>query len=220
MADFEREFQRARTWSASSRTTARTATSSTPPTRSSRNNRKRLGKNLWTASRRGRAAARLRRRVRRRRGALDRRGGEGACARGHARSRRSRCCTAPTRSRACSSMRCSSRACPTASTAGCASSSARRSSMRSPTCAWSRSPDDDNAFLRVVNFPPRGIGARTVEQLQDAAKAAARACSRLRQALPRQGRLLFVALIEDAAQRDAGPAAAEMRRARDRRRAA
>jgi len=32
-------------------------------------------------------------------------------------------------------------------------------------------PDDDNAFLRVVNFPPRGIGARSVEQLQDAAKA-------------------------------------------------
>jgi DNA helicase-2/ATP-dependent DNA helicase PcrA len=31
-------------------------------------------------------------------------------------------------------------------------------------------PDDDNAFLRVVNFPPRGIGARTLEQLQDAAR--------------------------------------------------
>ncbi len=31
--------------------------------------------------------------------------------------------------------------------------------------------DDDGAFLRVVNFPARGIGARTVEQLQDAAKA-------------------------------------------------
>jgi DNA helicase-2/ATP-dependent DNA helicase PcrA len=30
--------------------------------------------------------------------------------------------------------------------------------------------DDDNAFLRVANFPPRGIGARTIEQLQDAAK--------------------------------------------------
>ncbi|HEV3007450.1 MAG TPA: UvrD-helicase domain-containing protein, partial [Burkholderiales bacterium] len=33
-------------------------------------------------------------------------------------------------------------------------------------------PGDDNAFLRVANFPPRGIGARTVEQLQDAAKQA------------------------------------------------
>ena len=33
------------------------------------------------------------------------------------------------------------------------------------------SPDDDNAFLRVVNFPTRGIGARTLEQVQDAAKA-------------------------------------------------
>jgi DNA helicase-2/ATP-dependent DNA helicase PcrA len=32
------------------------------------------------------------------------------------------------------------------------------------------SPDDDNAFLRVANFPPRGIGARTLEQLQDSAK--------------------------------------------------
>ncbi len=31
-------------------------------------------------------------------------------------------------------------------------------------------PADDTAFLRVVNFPPRGIGARTVEQVQDAAK--------------------------------------------------
>jgi DNA helicase-2/ATP-dependent DNA helicase PcrA len=31
-------------------------------------------------------------------------------------------------------------------------------------------PDDDNAFLRVVNFPARGIGARTIEQVQDAAK--------------------------------------------------
>jgi DNA helicase-2/ATP-dependent DNA helicase PcrA len=31
-------------------------------------------------------------------------------------------------------------------------------------------PDDDSAFLRVANFPPRGIGARTLEQLQDVAK--------------------------------------------------
>ncbi len=33
-------------------------------------------------------------------------------------------------------------------------------------------PDDDGAFLRVANFPARGIGARTLEQLQDAAKSA------------------------------------------------
>jgi len=32
------------------------------------------------------------------------------------------------------------------------------------------SPEDDGAFLRVVNFPPRGIGARTLEQLQDEAR--------------------------------------------------
>jgi DNA helicase-2/ATP-dependent DNA helicase PcrA len=33
-------------------------------------------------------------------------------------------------------------------------------------------PSDDTAFLRVVNFPVRGIGARSIEQLQDAARAA------------------------------------------------
>ena len=32
-------------------------------------------------------------------------------------------------------------------------------------------PDDDTSFARVVNVPGRGIGARTVEILQDAAKA-------------------------------------------------
>src|SRR5499427_6390609 len=32
-------------------------------------------------------------------------------------------------------------------------------------------PGDDTAFLRVVNFPPRGIGTRTLEQLADAARA-------------------------------------------------
>jgi len=35
-------------------------------------------------------------------------------------------------------------------------------------------PDDDTSFLRVVNFPARGIGARTIEQLQDAARASGR----------------------------------------------
>ncbi|HLT27395.1 MAG TPA: UvrD-helicase domain-containing protein [Zeimonas sp.] len=31
-------------------------------------------------------------------------------------------------------------------------------------------PDDDGAFLRVANFPARGIGARTLEALQDQAR--------------------------------------------------
>jgi DNA helicase-2/ATP-dependent DNA helicase PcrA len=35
-------------------------------------------------------------------------------------------------------------------------------------------PNDDTSYLRVVNFPARGIGARSIEQLQDAARASAR----------------------------------------------
>ena len=35
-------------------------------------------------------------------------------------------------------------------------------------------PNDDTSFLRVVNFPTRGIGARTIEQLADTARASAR----------------------------------------------
>jgi len=42
--------------------------------------------------------------------------------------------------------------------------------------------DDDTAFARVVNFPARGIGARSIEALQDAAKAAN---SSLHAAIPR-----------------------------------
>jgi len=35
-------------------------------------------------------------------------------------------------------------------------------------------PNDDTSFLRVVNFPTRGIGARTIELLQDAARTSGR----------------------------------------------
>ena len=44
--------------------------------------------------------------------------------------------------------------------------------------------DDDTAFARVVNFPARGIGARSLENLQDAAKAAG---SSLHAAIPQVG---------------------------------
>jgi len=44
--------------------------------------------------------------------------------------------------------------------------------------------DDDTAFVRVVNFPARGIGARSIEALADAARA--HACS-LHAAIPHVG---------------------------------
>jgi DNA helicase-2/ATP-dependent DNA helicase PcrA len=61
-------------------------------------------------------------------------------------------------------------------------------------------PADDTAFLRVVNFPARGIGARSVEQLQDAARAADSslyAASSALKAGAASGKMLgFVGLIE------------------------
>lgn len=65
-------------------------------------------------------------------------------------------------------------------------------------------PDDDGAFLRVVNFPTRGIGARTLESLQDTARAHG---TSLYRAVPLMGgagggRLLqVVALLEQMRQR-------------------
>jgi len=59
--------------------------------------------------------------------------------------------------------------------------------------------NNDSAFLRVVNFPTRGIGAKALEQLQDAARA--QACS-LYAAVPyvagKAGSMLsaFIKLIE------------------------
>jgi DNA helicase-2/ATP-dependent DNA helicase PcrA len=58
--------------------------------------------------------------------------------------------------------------------------------------------DDDTSFLRVVNFPARGIGARSIEQLQDAARASGRSLAQSVGAVPgKAGSNLqaFVALI-------------------------
>ncbi|HXZ92964.1 MAG TPA: UvrD-helicase domain-containing protein [Burkholderiales bacterium] len=57
------------------------------------------------------------------------------------------------------------------------------------------SPGDDSAFLRVVNFPPRGIGARSLEQLQDAAARAGSSLYGALDALPGKA-AQFKALIE------------------------
>jgi DNA helicase-2/ATP-dependent DNA helicase PcrA len=43
---------------------------------------------------------------------------------------------------------------------------------------------DDTSFLRVVNFPARGIGARSIEQLQDAARSSGRSLAQSVGALP------------------------------------
>ena len=39
-------------------------------------------------------------------------------------------------------------------------------------------PEDDNALLRVINFPPRGIGAKSVENLQAVSAAPGLRCGR------------------------------------------
>ena len=64
-------------------------------------------------------------------------------------------------------------------------------------------PGDDGAFLRAVNFPPRGIGARTLEKLQDAARAQGTtlwqaACAGATRGKAGAALAGFVRLIEDA----------------------
>jgi DNA helicase-2/ATP-dependent DNA helicase PcrA len=59
--------------------------------------------------------------------------------------------------------------------------------------------NDDTSFLRVVNFPTRGIGARTLEQLQDAARQSGRSLAQSVGAVPGKGGAnlqAFVALVD------------------------
>jgi DNA helicase-2/ATP-dependent DNA helicase PcrA len=65
-------------------------------------------------------------------------------------------------------------------------------------------PNDDTSFLRVVNFPTRGIGARTLELLQDAARGSGRSLYQSVAAVAGKGGanlLAFTALVD--AMRDA-----------------
>ncbi len=58
---------------------------------------------------------------------------------------------------------------------------------------------DDTSFLRVVNFPARGIGARSIEQLQDAARASGRSLAQAVGAVPGKAGVNlqgFVALVD------------------------
>ena len=60
-------------------------------------------------------------------------------------------------------------------------------------------PNDDTSFLRVVNFPTRGIGARSGELVQDAARTSGRSLSQSVTAIPgKTGANLqgFVALVD------------------------
>jgi len=63
------------------------------------------------------------------------------------------------------------------------------------------SPADDGAFLRVINFPPRGVGARSIETLQERAQATGSSLWQTACSHPVAGRAgssvaAFVALIE------------------------
>ncbi len=57
-------------------------------------------------------------------------------------------------------------------------------------------PDDDTSLLRIINFPTRGIGTRSLEQLQETARSMN--SSLWQAALTQQGKIgAFVTLIKD-----------------------
>ncbi|GAB4240953.1 MAG: UvrD-helicase domain-containing protein [Methyloligellaceae bacterium] len=76
-------------------------------------------------------------------------------------------------------------------------------------------PDDDTALLRVINFPARGIGARSLEQLQETARQ--QSCSLWQAAVhkvgtgrPGKGLDGFVALIRQLQEESIGLTLPEM----------
>ncbi|MCB5205790.1 DNA helicase II [Methylovorus mays] len=76
-------------------------------------------------------------------------------------------------------------------------------------------PNDDTALLRVINFPTRGIGARSLEQLQEAARAEdcslwQAAINKMGNGRPGKGVEGFVALIRQMAEEATGLTLPEM----------
>ncbi|HEY8118725.1 MAG TPA: DNA helicase II [Methylophilaceae bacterium] len=76
-------------------------------------------------------------------------------------------------------------------------------------------PEDDTALLRVINFPTRGIGTRSLEQLQDMARE--QSCSLWQAAInkvgsgrPGKGIEGFVALIKQMQEESIGLSLAEL----------
>ena len=75
-------------------------------------------------------------------------------------------------------------------------------------------PDDDGAFLRVVNFPPRGVGARSLETLQDRSRETGASLWQTACSSPVTGKAgacmgAFVKLVEDLRQATSGLGLAE-----------
>ena len=75
-------------------------------------------------------------------------------------------------------------------------------------------PDDDGAFLRVVNFPPRGVGVRTLENLQEQSRGAGTslwqaACSAQPGGKPSASVAAFVRAVETMRAATAGMALAQ-----------
>ena len=154
-------------------------------------NQRRLGKELWTDAGEGEPLRLYEARDRRRRSGVHRRGGAEACAAKACGCPRSRCCTAPTRSRACWSTRCSTPACPIACMAACASSSARKSSTRWPTCG---SSPTQKTMARFCGWSTCRRAAWAAAAWSSCRKARARArrqlvAGGLRQPAGREGRL-------------------------------
>ena len=124
--------------------------------------------------RRRRAGARVRGHQRLRRGAVVAGRGAAAAPRRHAAQRDRACSTAATRRAACIESALFNAGVPYRVYGGLRFFERAEVKHALAYLRLLENPNDDTSFLRVVNFPTRGIGARSIEQLQDAARASGR----------------------------------------------